>query len=132
MYSLLKPDKHIAPHRGPYGGALNCHLALRVPKQRELCAIRVGNDTRNWEEGRMHVFDDRNEHEAWNRSDELRVVLLMYVVRPLPFPLSAMNRLALWASRFFRGSELTRIRQLANEAGKQTPHPEPVPAAANH
>jgi beta-hydroxylase len=38
------------------------------------------------------VFDDFNEHEAWNDSDALRAVLLMYVVRPLPFPLSALNR----------------------------------------
>jgi beta-hydroxylase len=123
MYSVLKPGKHIAPHQGPYGGALNCHLALRVPKERELCAIRVSNETRHWEEGRMHVFNDRYEHEAWNRSDELRVVLLMYVVRPLPFPLSAMNQFALFVSRFFRRSELTRIRQLANKAAKRGPRP---------
>ncbi len=129
MYSVLKPGKHIEPHRGPYGGALNCHLALRVPKERELCTLRVDDQKRHWEEGRMHVFNDRHIHEAWNKSDELRVVLLMYVVRPLPFPLSAMNCFALWLSQFLRGSELAHIRKLAAEAGKQGPQPQPAVAA---
>jgi beta-hydroxylase len=129
MFSVLKPGKHIAPHRGPYGGALNCHLALRVPRERELCALRVDDQTRHWEEGCMHIFNDRHIHEAWNKSDELRVVLLMYVVRPLPFPLSVMNRFVLWVSQFLRGSELAHIRKLAAEAGKHGSQPQPVVAA---
>jgi beta-hydroxylase len=47
---------------------------------------------RQWEEGRVLVFDDSYEHEAWNDAESVRVVLLCYVVRPLPFPLSAVNR----------------------------------------
>jgi beta-hydroxylase len=71
---------------------LNCHLAVAVPEKRDACRLRVGSDVATWEEGRMLIFDDRNEHEAWNDSEGLRVVLLVYVVRPLPFPLSALNR----------------------------------------
>jgi aspartyl/asparaginyl beta-hydroxylase (cupin superfamily) len=77
----------------------------------------------------MHIFNDRHIHEAWNKSDELRVVLLMYVVRPLPFPLSVMNRFVLWVSQFLRGSELAHIRKLAAEAGKHGSQPQPVVAA---
>jgi hypothetical protein len=130
MLSVLKPGKEIAPHRGPYSGTLNCHLALRVPKQADQCGIRVGGEVRHWEEGRMLIFNDRYTHDAWNRSDETRVVLLMYVMRPLPFPLSALNRAAVWLSQFPRGAELARLRKLANEAGKRDGGPQQAPTAS--
>ena len=37
---------------------------------------------RDWAEGRAWVFDDTIEHEAWNRSDRTRVILLFEVWRP--------------------------------------------------
>ncbi|MEQ8800656.1 MAG: aspartyl/asparaginyl beta-hydroxylase domain-containing protein, partial [Haliea sp.] len=42
----------------------------------------VGNDSRPWREGELLVFDDSVEHEAWNRSNETRVVLLFDIWRP--------------------------------------------------
>ena len=62
------------------------HLPLVVPPG---CAFRVGNETREWVEGRAWAFDDTIEHEAWNRSDRTRVVLLFEVWRP---ELSAAER----------------------------------------
>ena len=73
-FSHMKPDTHIAPHTGHPEGVLRCHLGLIVP---ENCAIRVGDETRTWEEGKCMVFDDTVEHEAWNKSDKSRVVLLL-------------------------------------------------------
>jgi aspartyl/asparaginyl beta-hydroxylase (cupin superfamily) len=59
---------------------LICHLPLIVP---ENCgAIRVGNETRPWVEGELLIFDDSMVHEAWNDSDEERVVLLFDIWRP--------------------------------------------------
>ena len=58
---------------------LICHLPLIVPPG---CTFRVGNDVRSWVEGKAWVFDDTIEHEAWNRSDRTRVVLLFEVWRP--------------------------------------------------
>ena len=40
-------------------------------------AIRFGARTATWNEGRCLVFDDRHEHEAWNRSAGDRVVLIV-------------------------------------------------------
>jgi aspartyl/asparaginyl beta-hydroxylase (cupin superfamily) len=37
---------------------------------------------RHWEEGKAWVFDDSIEHEAWNRSNETRVILLFETWRP--------------------------------------------------
>ena len=41
-----------------------------------VCAIRVGRETRTWSPGSCFVFDDTQEHEAWNRAASTRVVLL--------------------------------------------------------
>lgn len=79
--SLLEPGTHLEPHRGELQGVLRCHLALRVP--RGDCALRGGGQTRRWEPGRCLVFDDRHVHEAWNRADGERVVLLV-TFRPVP------------------------------------------------
>jgi aspartyl/asparaginyl beta-hydroxylase (cupin superfamily) len=46
------------------------------------CGFRVGNDTREWVEGKAWLFDDTIEHEAWNRSDQTRVILLFEIWRP--------------------------------------------------
>jgi aspartyl/asparaginyl beta-hydroxylase (cupin superfamily)/Tfp pilus assembly protein PilF len=79
LFSLLRPGTRIRPHNGFTNARLICHLPLIVP---EKCALRVGNETREWREGELMVFDDSIEHEAWNDSGELRVVLLLDVWRP--------------------------------------------------
>ncbi|MFP4133045.1 MAG: aspartyl/asparaginyl beta-hydroxylase domain-containing protein [Halothece sp.] len=91
FFSILFPHKHIPEHRGPYKGVLRYHLALKVPQQG--CQIRVGNETRSWEEGKSLVFDDTLPHEVWNQSDEIRVVLFVDVVRPMKFPFSLLNQI---------------------------------------
>jgi aspartate beta-hydroxylase len=79
LFSLLRPGTHIPAHHGFLNTRLICHLPLMVPPE---CALRVGNETRAWREGEVVIFDDTIEHEAWNRSQELRVVLLFDVWRP--------------------------------------------------
>src|SRR3984893_9435238 len=91
MISILSPRKHILDHRGPYKGVLRYHLGLIVPREKEACRIRVGQAFRHWEEGRSLIFDDTFNHEVWNDTDETRVVLFVDVMRPLPFPESAIN-----------------------------------------
>jgi beta-hydroxylase len=54
--------------------------------------LRIGDRIETWEEGRSLIFDDTFEHEAWNDSDDLRVVLFVDLLRPLHFPASAVNR----------------------------------------
>ncbi len=92
MFSILAPGKHIPEHRGPYKGVLRYHLGLIIPEQAEKCRIRVGNDFRHWEAGRSLIFDDAHLHEVWNDTDEQRVVLFVDFERPLPFPVSLLNR----------------------------------------
>jgi aspartyl/asparaginyl beta-hydroxylase (cupin superfamily) len=79
LFSILKPGTRIAPHNGFLNTRLICHLPLIVPDN---CAIRVGNETRTWKTGEMMIFDDSIEHEAWNESEETRVVLIFDIWRP--------------------------------------------------
>lgn len=79
MFSLLKPRTRIPPHVGVSNARLVTHLPLIVPPN---CGFRVGNTTRQWEFGKAWVFDDSIEHEAWNDSGELRVVLIFDIWHP--------------------------------------------------
>jgi aspartate beta-hydroxylase len=79
LFSLLRPGAHIPPHNGLVNTRLICHLPVIVPGK---CRFRVGNETRDWVEGRAWAFDDSIEHEAWNGSDRTRVILLFDVWRP--------------------------------------------------
>ncbi len=86
MFSLLKAGARIAAHTGTHNARLTCHLPLIVPPD---CRFRVGNDVREWEEGKMMIFDDSIEHEAWNHSGEDRFVMIFDIWRP---ELSAQER----------------------------------------
>ena len=79
LFSWLQPGARIAPHHGMINARLICHLPLIVPPG---CGFRVGNDVREWEVGKMLIFDDTIEHEAWNDSDEDRMVLIFDIWRP--------------------------------------------------
>lgn len=92
FFSILLPQKHIPEHRGPYKGVLRYHLALKVPQAAMDCGIRVGNEIRRWQEGKSLVFDDTFPHEAWNNTEEIRVILFLDFVRPMAFPFSIANQ----------------------------------------
>ncbi len=78
-FSSLAPGTHIAPHLGYSSSVLRCHLGLIVP---DGCALRVGDETRTWQEGKCMVFDDTVEHEAWHRGDRPRIILLLDFKKP--------------------------------------------------
>lgn len=79
LYSVLTPGAHIPPHTGVINVRLVVHLPLIVPPD---CGIRVGSETRGWTEGRCIAFDDTYEHEAWNKSNQTRVVMIFDIWNP--------------------------------------------------
>lgn len=79
-FSALPAGSHILPHRGVVNTRLVTHFPLLVPKGD--LALRVGGEDHVWQEGRCVTFDDTYEHEAWNRTGELRVVMLLDVWNP--------------------------------------------------
>ena len=76
----MRGSTHIESHRGPTNIRVRCHLGVKVPDGD--CAIRVGEEVRRWREGKCLVFDDYFEHEAWNHTDEDRLVLIVDLWHP--------------------------------------------------
>lgn len=103
FFSILRPGTHIPPHRGPYAGMLRYHLGVIVP-QGDL-GITVDGSTYRWEEGQSLFFDDSFEHEAWNRTQKLRVILFVDFERPLRGTLAFWNKCLL---RLFHSSSTAK------------------------
>jgi aspartyl/asparaginyl beta-hydroxylase (cupin superfamily) len=79
-FSIMRPGAHILPHRGVTNARAVLHLALDIPSG---CALNlVGVQQVGWEVGRCFAFDDTYLHEAWNRSDTTRVILLGDIWNP--------------------------------------------------
>lgn len=86
-FSVLQPGTHLMPHYGVTNTRLVMHLPLIVPPD---CALNVlGEGVHEWREGVPMMFDDSFQHEAWNRSDRPRMILLMDCWNP---HLSAIER----------------------------------------
>jgi aspartate beta-hydroxylase len=79
-FSIMRAGAHIAPHRGVTNARAVLHLGLQVP---DGCALHlVGVETLTWQRGTCWAFDDTFEHEAWNRSDTTRAILLGDIWNP--------------------------------------------------
>jgi aspartyl/asparaginyl beta-hydroxylase (cupin superfamily) len=101
MFSVLKPKTRIPPHTGIANFRLVVHLPLVLPGA---CGFRVGGETREWRMGEAWVFDDTIEHEAWNDSDETRIILICDVWSPRLSPEErAAIRSVIAATDAFRG-----------------------------
>lgn len=79
LFSVFTAGTHLLPHRGVTNTRLVGHLPLVVPPD---CALNVGGEIHEWCEGRAVIFDDTYEHEAWNRSQQTRVVLIFDLWNP--------------------------------------------------
>jgi aspartate beta-hydroxylase len=86
FFSVLAPRTRLPPHTGTTNTRSIVHLPLVIP---EGCGFRVGAEVRTWKKGNAWVFDDSIEHEAWNDSDEIRIILIFDIWNPL---LSAAER----------------------------------------
>uniref|UniRef100_A0A3Q2YPU9 Aspartate beta-hydroxylase n=1 Tax=Hippocampus comes TaxID=109280 RepID=A0A3Q2YPU9_HIPCM len=79
-FSVMQPGTHVWPHTGPTNCRLRMHLGLVIPKQG--CRIRCTDQTREWEEGKVLIFDDSFEHEVWQDADTFRLIFIVDVWHP--------------------------------------------------
>ncbi|XP_041670088.1 aspartyl/asparaginyl beta-hydroxylase-like isoform X9 [Cheilinus undulatus] len=79
-FSVMQPGTHVWPHTGPTNCRLRMHLGLVIPKQG--CRIRCTDQTREWEEGKVLIFDDSFEHEVWQEADSYRLIFIVDVWHP--------------------------------------------------
>ncbi|XP_074550056.1 aspartyl/asparaginyl beta-hydroxylase-like isoform X2 [Halichoeres trimaculatus] len=79
-FSVMQPGTHVWPHTGPTNCRLRMHLGLVIPKRG--CKIRCTDQTREWEEGKVLIFDDSFEHEVWQDADSYRLIFIVDVWHP--------------------------------------------------
>jgi aspartyl/asparaginyl beta-hydroxylase (cupin superfamily) len=80
FFSRLEPRTRIPAHTGSSNTRLTVHIPLIIQPD---CGFRVGSEVRIWELGKALIFDDTIEHEAWNDSDQPRVVMIFDIWNPL-------------------------------------------------
>lgn len=82
LFSIIKPGTWIIPHKGyeKYSEKiLRFHLGLKVPSGD--IGIKVNDIQKKWKEGHSIIFDDSLIHEAWNYSEEDRIVLIFDFIK---------------------------------------------------
>lgn len=84
LFSVLAQQTHIKPHHGVTNTRVVTHLPLLIPQGD--CKLVVGGTEHAWQAGRCVTFDDTFLHEAWNRTDQRRVVLIFDTWNPYLTP----------------------------------------------
>lgn len=111
MFSIIDGGKHIPPHYGFFKSVLRYHLAMVVPEG--ACYIAIRGEKYNWKEGEHVLFDDTYRHEVWNKTDGIRAVLFIDVLREkgLPKFMQIINR---WMFGLLSNSK--KLQQAAKNA----------------
>jgi hypothetical protein len=104
FFSALSAGVHLPAHTGSMGVVVTVHLGLIVP---EGCSLRVGDETRTWQEGKCLAFQDTHEHEARNESQRTRFNLMFDVWHPdlTPMERSFIERWTLLYGEWTRRSD---------------------------
>ena len=93
FFASMKPNSSIKMHSDFTNFVLTSHLAIDIPYSGEnKCRLTVGNDTRQWINGEVSLFDTSIMHDAVNESDKTRYILMLRLWHP---ELSIMERDAL-------------------------------------
>ena len=94
--SFLAPGKHIPEHRGPFRAILRFHLMLSMPRDDSgvpACVMNIDGMPYRLGDGESLLWDDTYRHEVWNRSDQVRIALLLDVWRrDMPADIALLSR----------------------------------------
>lgn len=80
--AVLRPGTLVRPHIGETNAVIRCHLPLVVPGELPDIGIRVGAETRCWEEGKVFALNIAYRHRAWNLTDQPRLVVVVDYINP--------------------------------------------------
>lgn len=95
-FSLLEPGSSTKPHVDYNNKFYRLHIPILVPKNNKilknsildnscidkpLAVFQVENEYRAWMENEYFIFDDLCLHNAWNNTDENRIVLLVDLLK---------------------------------------------------
>ena len=102
-FSFLAPGKHIPEHRGPFRGILRFHLMLSMPNDASgvpACVMNIDGVPYRLGDGESLLWDDTYPHEVWNRSEHVRIALLLDVWRKdMPADVELLSQTILLAAK---------------------------------
>ena len=83
FFASMKGPSEIKKHTDFTNFVLTSHLAVDIPYSGEnKCRITVGDETRQWINGDVMVFDTSLIHDAVNESDQMRYILMFRLWHP--------------------------------------------------
>lgn len=82
MFSVLQPQTHLKAHFGDTDAIVRHHIGLHVPAPHPSIALRVCQEERGWSEEEVMSFCVVNRHQAWNKTDEPRLILMSDTIKP--------------------------------------------------
>lgn len=80
-FSILKANSVIKPHFGDSNVMYRCHLTLMSNGAIDEIGMRVGDEKRAWENGKLFAFCDAYNHEVWNKTNEDRWIMIIDILR---------------------------------------------------
>lgn len=86
-FSCLEPGVQTTLHHDFNHDILRCHIPIIIPKtnmttqKRGTTAIMINNEIVYWDINKYFIFDDTYDHQAWNFTNELRIVLILDILK---------------------------------------------------
>jgi len=81
-FNLLEKNSEINSHFGETNACVRVHLGLFIPDDASKIGFKVNDISKSWEKGKVMVFCDAYEHNAWNHTDQDRYIILLDIIRP--------------------------------------------------
>lgn len=83
FFASMEPHSTIQPHSDFTNFVLTSHLALDIPYSgTNQCRLTIADQTREWINGEVMLFDTSLMHDAVNESDRTRYILMFRVWHP--------------------------------------------------
>ena len=109
MFTLLPANSKLTRHLDPVACSFRYHLGLVTPNS-EQCFINVDGQSRAWYDGDAFVFDETYLHYVENNTQEMRLILMCDLERPM----GVLGRAINWLYK-----KLVRLMQVPNLPGDQ-------------
>ena len=82
LFAVLMPGKDLKKHHDPFAFTLRYSMGLSTPNSSDCCLVVDGQDM-PWEDGKSYIFDETYMHSVYNNTDQIRIILMTDVDRPL-------------------------------------------------
>lgn len=83
FFASMAPNTDIKMHSDFTNFVITSHLAVDIPESgKNKCRLTIGDDTKEWINGEVTLFDTSIMHDAINESDSTRYILMFRVWHP--------------------------------------------------